>query len=85
MEIGDIVISLKGHDASKPFVVVAAVNAQFVLIADGKTRRLENPKLKRKRHLRVVCSATSEPSPTNAALAKRIKQFISERRLYAEK
>lgn len=84
MEIGDIVISLKGHDKTKPFVVMAEVGTDFVLIADGKTRSVEKPKLKRKRHLRAA-----EPSgithPTNAALKKRINKFISDRRLYAEK
>lgn len=83
METGDIVISRAGHDAGKPFIVVAEVNAEFVLIADGSTRRAENPKLKRKRHLRVA-EKSGIKNPTNAALKKRIKQFISERRIYAE-
>lgn len=84
MEVGDIVISLKGHDATQPFVIVAQVNAEFVLIANGTSRGIANPKLKRKRHLRAA-----EPSGitalTDAKLAKRIKQFKSDRRLYAEK
>ena len=73
--IGDIVVSLSGHDKGKYFVVVAEVSADFVLIADGKSRTVESPKLKRKRHLRVA-EAGAEASPTNAALIKRIKKFI---------
>lgn len=84
IETGMLVVSLAGHDSGKPFVVTAEVNSDFVLIADGAARKVEAPKLKRKRHLRAV-----EPSglknPTNAALKKRIKKFISDRRLYAEK
>ena len=83
MNIGDIVISLAGHDTGKHFVVVASVSDKFVLIADGMSRGVENPKLKRKRHLRVVAQSGIE-NPTNAALKKRIKQFNQERRLYAE-
>ena len=83
METGDIVISRAGHDAGKPFIVIAEVNADFVLIADGNTRKAEAPKLKRKRHLRVA-EKSGVKNPTNAALKKRIKQFISERRMYAE-
>ena len=83
MEIGDIVISLAGHDTGKPFIVVAKANENFVLIADGISRGMENPKLKRKRHLRVVAQSGIK-DPTNAALSKRIKQFIRDRRLYAE-
>ncbi|MBD5132592.1 MAG: KOW domain-containing protein [Clostridiales bacterium] len=84
MQIGDIVISLKGHDAGKPFVVVAQAGDEFVLIADGKSRGMEKPKLKRKRHLRVVAESGIK-NPTNATLKKRIKQYVSDRRLYAEK
>ena len=83
MEIGDIVISLAGHDTGKPFVVVAEAGENFVLIADGMARGMENPKLKRKRHLRVA-DKSGIKSPTNAALKRRIKQFIKDRRLYAE-
>ena len=84
MQIGDIVISRAGHDTGDPFVVIAVMNEQFVLIADGKSRTVEKPKLKRKRHLRVA-DQSGITDPTNAALRKRIKQFIQERRLYAEK
>lgn len=83
MEIGDIVISLAGHDTGKPFIVVAEVGESFVLIADGKSRGVDNPKLKRKRHLRVA-EQSGITDPTNATLDKRIKKFISDRRMYAE-
>lgn len=83
-KIGDIVVSLAGHDSGEPFVVTAEVGAEFVLIADGKSRTLEKPKLKKIRHLRVA-----EPSgltdPTNASLRKRLKKYLSDRRVYAEK
>ncbi len=88
MQVGDIVISLAGHDAGDAFIVTAEVNADFVLIADGKSRTLENPKLKRKRHLRVAAEtaiASSALDSTNASLRKRLKKFYSDRRLYAEK
>ncbi len=85
MHVGDIVISLAGHDAGDAFIVTAEVNADFVLIADGKSRTLENPKLKRKRHLRVVATENSALDSTNASLRKRLKKFNSDRRLYAEK
>ncbi len=82
--VGDIVISLAGHDEGKPFVVLAEMNDRFVLIADGASRTVETPKLKQKRHLRVAEPSGLE-TPTNAALKKRIKKFLSDRRVYAEK
>ena len=83
MQIGDIVISRAGHDKNKPFVVLAVMNENFVLIADGSSRKAESPKLKRIKHLRVAGHCDIK-DPTNAALKKRIKQFISDRRLYVE-
>lgn len=84
MQTGDIVISRAGHDADKAFVVTSTVSADFVLIADGKRRTVESPKLKRIKHLRVV-GRSDIKRPTNANISKCIKQFYSDRRLYAEK
>lgn len=84
METGDIVVSLAGHDSGKAFVVTSVVSDGFVLIADGKTRKTESPKLKRTKHLRVVGKSELD-APTNAAISKRIKKYTAERRLYAEK
>lgn len=78
MQIGDIVISRAGHDKGKPFIVIGLMSEQFALIADGKTRLVEKPKLKRIKHLRTV-EPSGITSSTNAALKKRIKQFISQK------
>ena len=84
MEAGDIVISRAGHDAGKAFIVTSVVSERFVLIADGKSRKIESPKLKRIRHLRIV-GKSELTNPTNATISKRIKKFYSDGRLYAEK
>ena len=49
----DIVISLAGRDQGKLFYVVDT-EEDFVLIADGKGRKLENPKRKKLKHVRRV-------------------------------
>ena len=49
----DIVISLAGRDQGKLFYVVDT-EENFVLIADGKGRKLENPKRKKLKHVRRV-------------------------------
>lgn len=84
MHIGDIVISRAGHDKGKPFAVIAEVDGEFVLIADGRARGVQNPKLKRKKHLRTAASDRLDEL-TDDAVKAAIKQFISERRVYAEK
>ncbi len=83
-KIGDIVVSTAGHDAGKPFVVIAEAGRGFVLIADGKSRKVESPKLKNNGHLRVA-EQSGITDPTNASLNKRLKKYLSDRRVYAEK
>ena len=50
---GEIVLSLKGHDAGGLFCVVSTEGG-FAQIADGKGRKLAAPKRKAIRHLRGV-------------------------------
>lgn len=50
---GEIVLSLKGHDAGGLFCVIHAQDG-FASIADGKGRKLATPKRKRESHLRRV-------------------------------
>ena len=50
IEKSDIIISLAGHDAGKLFFVVDT-DEQFVWIADGRGRKLESPKRKKRRHI----------------------------------
>ena len=49
----NIVRSVAGRDAGSLFFVLAA-EGDFLLLADGKQRRLENPKRKRRKHVEVV-------------------------------
>ena len=51
MEIGRAVQSLQGRDAGRCFVILQVVDDQFVLMADGLTRKLDHPKKKKVKHL----------------------------------
>jgi ribosomal protein L14E/L6E/L27E len=55
MEIAksNIVRSDAGRDKGKLFVVLA-VEGEFLLLADGKSRKVENPKRKKRRHVLFV-------------------------------
>lgn len=52
----DLVVSLAGRDQGKLFYVVDT-REEYVLIADGKGRKLENPKRKKLKHVRRVSRA----------------------------
>ena len=49
----NIVKSTAGRDAGK-FFFVLETQGDFLLLADGKTRRVENPKRKRQKHVTLV-------------------------------
>jgi len=52
IEKADVVVSLNGRDEGKRFLVVGTRDG-YSLIADGKGRRLEKPKLKKNKHLKL--------------------------------
>lgn len=60
MDIGksDMIVSLAGRDKGQFFFVVDT-NGDFVLIADGKGRKLETPKRKKRKHIQKVLQADS--------------------------
>ena len=54
IEAGRAVVSTQGHDKGRAFVVVKVLDERYVLLADGDTRKLEHPKKKQLKHLRVA-------------------------------
>lgn len=48
---GIVAISQKGRDKGRSFMILYQLDADFVLIADGSTRKLQKPKKKRRKHL----------------------------------
>ncbi len=66
MEIqkSDIILSTAGRDQGKLFYVIGTEGA-YVLIANGKERKLERPKRKKLKHVRRV-------TRTNSRVAEKI-------------
>ena len=52
MEPGRVVLSTQGRDAGRYFIVLEVIDDQFVLMADGQSRKIEHPKKKKVKHLR---------------------------------
>lgn len=57
ISVGNVVFSKKGRDKGRVFVVLLSLDADFVMIADGDTRKLDRPKKKRRRHLTALPAA----------------------------
>lgn len=84
-ETGDLVISAAGHDKDKYFIVIGLIDEIYVWIADGRSRKLDKPKKKKVKHLKLVRKADSGFSelnerrkPTNSALRKHIAKVLSD-------
>jgi ribosomal protein L14E/L6E/L27E len=49
--VGQVVRSLAGRDKGQYMVVIEVVDDQFIYIANGKLRKVNNPKKKKVKHL----------------------------------
>lgn len=49
--IGQVVRSRAGRDQQQLFIVVGIVDHEYVLIADGRLRKVQKPKKKKVKHL----------------------------------
>ena len=58
---GDIVLSANGRDKGKA-LFVADVDGEYVILVDGKSRRLEHPKRKKWKHCVFLTSDRSRVS-----------------------
>ena len=53
LTIADVVISMAGRDAGKLFYVIEA-DETYLTLVNGKDRSLENPKKKKRKHVKKV-------------------------------
>lgn len=75
MQAGYVVKSLKGHDTGRVYLVLAVLSADFVLLVDGKYRKLDNPKQKRAKHVKVL-SEEATMFVGDCEVRKICKQYI---------
>ena len=75
---GDIVLALAGRDKGRLFAVIGVDGDDYVLIADGKSRRADKPKRKKVKHLRLEREAAFEIKAgdklTNSFLRKNMQE-----------
>jgi len=87
MEIAksNIIRSDAGRDKGKLFVVLA-VEGEYLLLADGKSRKVEAPKRKKRRHVLFVAADESrlsekikgEEKITNSELRRTLAAYRAE-------
>lgn len=64
--------SLAGHDKGELFYIVRE-ESDFVFVADGKSRTLDNPKKKNKKHIRLM--KTHRDLSLDSEIRKAIKEL----------
>ena len=75
--VGNVVVSLAGRDKNKAMVIVEKTE-NYLLVCDGKERRLERPKRKNPKHLKFTNTfLEAHQLETNRALLKALKTFCS--------
>ncbi|MDR1588840.1 MAG: KOW domain-containing RNA-binding protein [Oscillospiraceae bacterium] len=88
LEISDIVLSRNGRDAGKRFFIVGLDECEYALLADGKFRRMEKPKRKKQKHLKLEARGTGDRAAvklrsgdkvTNSELRKAIAEYGAAR------
>jgi len=86
-KLGQMVIATAGRDENKKFLITCIINDQYVYISDGDTRKLEGPKKKKLKHIRLTKHISQEISQrlqqnltvTNNDICKYIKSLDSYR------
>lgn len=66
IRVGQIVKSKAGRDKDKLFIVLDVVDDFYILVVDGRLRKLENPKLKNIKHLMIYKSVIDDLSERKA-------------------
>jgi len=73
---GKFVLSAAGRDKDRIFAVTDVIDESFVFIADGMLRKIEKPKKKKLKHLKILDAEKAELSGmTNRGLAAKVKEL----------
>lgn len=79
---GCVATSLAGRDKGRKFVIVGVLDEEHVYIADGKMRKIEKPKKKKLKHLKVewvaeqsIADELREITLTNRTAAKILASY----------
>ena len=82
LEVGQIVFSKSGRDKGRSFIVVS-VEEEYVYLADGDLRKVENPKRKKNKHIQRTNDVIDwikqkiiEENVSNADIRKGIKENL---------
>ncbi len=75
--VGTVVISRAGHDSGRAMLVVRN-DGEFVFVADGKERKLENPKKKNRKHVGATHRSIDLEGLTDKCLRRTLREMFGQ-------
>ncbi|WP_425059831.1 hypothetical protein SCACP_04490 [Sporomusa carbonis] len=78
ISLGHIVISSAGRDAGRAYVVLGWYKPQTLLVADGRSRKVESPKKKNVKHVKRLNSIANNVAETLASGQKTTDEDIRQ-------
>jgi hypothetical protein len=79
-KVGQAVKSKAGRDKGSIFFVIRVVDENYVMVADGDMRRIDNPKLKKIKHI-VKLSTFSDELAKRLSSGEKINNAFLRREL----
>ena len=83
--LGQIVFSKCGRDQGKPFIIVS-IEEDYVYLVDGDLRKVDNPKLKKKKHILLTLTTNEwikqkiieENRLTNNDVRRALEEYLGQ-------
>lgn len=72
--VGEFARSKAGHDKGRLYIIVEE-SEDFVFLCDGRLRKLENPKCKRRKHIQPIHYKKPQCYDTDEMIEKEITQM----------
>ncbi len=79
--VGMLAASKAGHDKDSVYVIIRE-DGEYIYVADGKSRTVERPKRKNKKHVQLIKkkrAAELENGFTDLEMKRIIKEYLRER------
>lgn len=74
---GMLVRSLAGHDEGQIYVITGREDS-YIYLVNGKNRTLDRPKVKKKKHVRLIQKEYNIAGINDAGIRRIIKEFVKE-------
>lgn len=81
VKIGQMVKSKAGRDKDRVFIVIDIIDEQYVLIADGDLRKIDNAKKKKIKHLFLYNNLISDEISKRIGANEKINNLLLRREL----